>query len=716
MAHPGAATVRRRQNRPALWWLGLLALQPSGALAGGGGDGRWWCDDVECHTSDYAYLESVVVIFLVLIAMLFEATYHLLVHIAERTYSYGKLAAVEPEELGNSHHTLIYRKKRSKHREDDRSIPLFKNYVDRFAEEFMIIGFLACLIFILREMTFFELIHRWFSFSSEVHLPRTPEEWLHAVESAHIKLFVGMVIYFALISTVVNGCVKSISEWEEMRILRRQNFAERSTAIDNTKLRNYSLWRLYFISSVIGWQEKRPTLYSETWAHLTSYGDVRHDTTFRDLLDDRFYFSAYLAYSVRACCKDTVDIHHTTWAAVLVVLVTFAILHRYGNLDLLPLMPVFIAGALILLLSLRQLVKLFRRRVERTGTRAVHCIGQCPPDTVEAEVARKSEARKSGVARRVSDHGRPRATTATGATGYTMGAVSTLYEQQLDELKEGGLGFHERHSTELWVMRVLQMFLFVICYVCARTVGDPSNWRERPQLVLGMTSGFLILFMILAVLLPTYVPLFAALMAMPPYVDTANLKDFFEVLDMSGQFAEAAARDREQSVVRLSRMAGTVQDHSDGNGLLSSPRSNTSILARVEMQQAAIAVQLRELHSILQRPSQRPGSRCETREEEGEMVSHTFTDLSDTRARSHSHHLGDVQPPPPLPRQPSHPTVASAWGAAGDISALMDEMHRLRQQVGRVERSLQGRQLAETRQASSSPDLQRTGLTPQLSW
>lgn len=92
-------------------------------------------------------------------------------------------------------------------------------------------------------------------------------------------------------------------------------------------------------------------------------------------------------------------------------------------------------------------------------------------------------------------------------------------------------GFHERHSTELWVFRMLQVCLFVLSFFLARTVGDANEWRNRPKEVLAISSAFTVLFIVLGSLLPKYVPNFAALMAMPPYCDQSNVDTFFEVLE-----------------------------------------------------------------------------------------------------------------------------------------------------------------------------------------
>lgn len=224
--------------------------------------------------------------------------------------------------------------------------------------------------------------------------------------------------------------------------------------------------------------------------------DTPGQSRFQRVLDDMFPFSAYLAYSVRYACLDIVDVHSFTWAAVLVLFTVFALLHRFAGLILLHLMPIFIVGAFLLLFALRYLVLTFRQRVESAGCLAVHAAAS------------------------MEEQSQPISVSSSTGSGSVDSDASKVTEN-----------FHERHSTELWVLRALQILLFVLSYACARTIGDLNDWRNRPKEVSAVSSAFLVLFILLGSLLPNYVPAFAALMALPPYCDKSNVETFFEVLD-----------------------------------------------------------------------------------------------------------------------------------------------------------------------------------------
>jgi hypothetical protein len=476
----------------------LLCLRP--VAAGGAASGRWWCDELQCYHEDYAYVEAIIIVCLVILAVLFDSLHHSLEHFADHSYFYGKLQTATPDAKGShAMHgpSLRLVKQRT---------PLFKHWVNRLSQEFMVLGFLAFTVFVFREVGGFEWVVHAFPPEEKpsVHLPQTAEDWLHMVENVHMKLFLGMLIYFLVVLKVVNGCVKHVEFWEEMRILRRNSsssddtgeFSSTSAALDHTQLRRYGRWRNYFTQSVVNWRETRPQLYEETLKRLSLWSsDTPSQSRFQRTLDENFPFSAYLAYSVRECCKDTVEVHRITWAAVIVLFSVFAIIHRHTKLILLHFMPVFIVGAFVLLFCVGHLVSTFRERVESAGSHAAHV----------AAAAEKSERNR------------------TMSFDVESGDSVTL--------QDVSAGFHERHNTELWVFRTLQICLFVLSYSCARTVGDANDWRYRTTEVLAVGCAFVVLFLVLGGLLPKYVPNFAALMAMPPYCDQKNVDTFFEVLD-----------------------------------------------------------------------------------------------------------------------------------------------------------------------------------------
>eukprot|EP00929_Paragymnodinium_shiwhaense_P020241 TRINITY_DN13553_c0_g1_i3.p1 TRINITY_DN13553_c0_g1~~TRINITY_DN13553_c0_g1_i3.p1 ORF type:complete len:323 (-),score=52.42 TRINITY_DN13553_c0_g1_i3:64-978(-) len=91
---------------------------------------------------------------------------------------------------------------------------------------------------------------------------------------------------------------------------------------------------------------------------------------------------------------------------------------------------------------------------------------------------------------------------------------------------------HQRYSTERSILRLLQVLLFLLSFVFARTVLDVEGWTHHGLVTLLVTCLFALLFVSLSHFLPQLVPLFLAVMALPPFVDDDNLSFFFpQILD-----------------------------------------------------------------------------------------------------------------------------------------------------------------------------------------
>jgi len=89
-------------------------------------------------------------------------------------------------------------------------------------------------------------------------------------------------------------------------------------------------------------------------------------------------------------------------------------------------------------------------------------------------------------------------------------------------------------SSELVVLGLLQFSLFFVCYGVARMICQSWMWELHfwPVLVLTVTaliSAFLFVWFIAPA-----IPAFCAAMAMPPYVDSENLKCMLHVVNNPG--------------------------------------------------------------------------------------------------------------------------------------------------------------------------------------
>lgn len=354
----------------------LLALCGSFVpIARAAGGDPWWE-----HEYEYNYIEAVILIVLVIIALIFEHCWHAVSHASHHTYRYGELHEQACHE--NNDHTDAHG--------NIRHVRLLKELVSRAGGEFMTLGVLAFCTFMFNNLGGFE----WFEKSMKVkegefRIPKYKEDWLHMVEVVHMKLFIGMVLYFSLVGTIVSSGVNHIRTWENCRLRRVrekdagdsknqhiESYLHRYKAGGDVDYAQYLLWRDYFIEKVVHWRKRRPGLYKDTLRKLDidpTDGDAK--TKFRTAVEDRFAFSAYLALNVADGIRDTIHLHRLAWAFLLVCFAAFACLHRFAEIDLFDLTYVFI-GFTFLLIALM----LYSVRKEKTSHRQVYAAteGEAP--------------------------------------------------------------------------------------------------------------------------------------------------------------------------------------------------------------------------------------------------------------------------------------------------------------------------------------------------
>merc|ERR1712176_663081 len=125
-------------------------------------------------------------------------------------------------------------------------------------------------------------------------------------------------------------------------------------------------------------------------------------------------------------------------------------------------------------------------------------------------------------------------------------AVETAPGRTEDPTKQQKLTVHQRHSTEFLALRALQIVLFFMSYLFARTTGDVHEWEVEFEWTLLVTLSFALLFAVLTDFLPKRVPSFLAVMALPPFVDDMNLEYFFRNLLDDHMAPEEAARTMDE--------------------------------------------------------------------------------------------------------------------------------------------------------------------------
>jgi len=487
----------------------------------------WYAEEVEVN-----FVEGLMLLVLVVLALAFETIWHTVSHQAEDSYYFGRMQQ-ESSKMESGHH--------GGHGHDEvgeMHTQLLKELVNRMAGEFMSLGFLAFLIFSANQCMLFEYLasqveHCPGSASanetssrrrgarllagSDVeimldadcwHMPASSGDWLYLAETVHIKLFLGMMLYFMLMFGIVRGTIHKLEEWEKLR-LRRLNAAVIHSATTkktilkqgimqgDVELQHYQRVRDYFVTRVCEWQEDRPKLYRMALETAEISSDAEDaDTAFRKILEERFVFSAYLAINVEYGVMEMIEVHSYTWVCIATFFVCAVFLHRFSKVTLVSLVPMLVVLAFMVVLIMVYLTRWRSRLI----------------------IKYKSGRSGSGIRG-----------TQTDSRSESVDQVARQVSGPLSRF-QANLSGRGSVSTEKWVLRFLQVFLFIISYNCAGTIADAHHWRDYWIETLLTAVSFALLFAILLYCLPRYVPDFLQIMSLPPFVDDDNFAVFTAIL------------------------------------------------------------------------------------------------------------------------------------------------------------------------------------------
>lgn len=449
---------------------------------------------LEQHEVDCVY-ELILIVYLAL-AIVFEAVWHLNAHRAERAYYYGQYidqARIEEQ---------FCRRRDAKG--NVRHLRLMRELFSRAGGEFMTLGFLAFLSFVFAQCGGYKSVADGFygCDPDNLRFPMTYHDWELFAEIVHVQLSIGMFCYFGLIYRTIEGAQTKIQSWERthMRWLQgmtNQCNTARFSGADQ-ELNVYNLWRHYFIVKIIGWSSKRPATFRQVLSALDVKFDPLVEEFSVDLLEttkmelsQRFALSAYLAYNLEMCLKDSVEVHVHTWFCLLILIGFFALLHWAGKVTLLSIMFGVVAAAVCVLLAMALLVRSRKRTIENKSLKAAVTVAPSGPINDVIEVVNQAK------------------------DGIIDFAVRTT---------------DSRFYIDIWCLRVLQIVLFFVCNGFARVATNADGWRNDPEKTALLTCLFAILYIALAILLPKYVPMFLALLSLPPFIDPDSIKQLLETL------------------------------------------------------------------------------------------------------------------------------------------------------------------------------------------
>jgi len=459
------------------------------------------------------YVESLVLVTIVFLELLFDGGWHFLAKPAAKSYRYGDMheEAFEEQEGGMvinpPHHVQLY-----------------KELVNKMGGEFMSLGFIAFMVFCSNQLGLFEFLAGQLASCGAtdysngcVVLPYTAVDWLHLVELVHVQLFVGMMLYFVLMLGVVRGSVWQIKLWEVLRLRRisttrltRSFSATLRNANKDKDLQDYVCLREYLVVQVLEWRQTRPKLFKEVTDSLGMVNLPAEDSMevailvegmVKSQLEANFAFSSYLALNVERAVRDSIELHSGTWISIIVLFTAFALATRFSQVTMLGSLPVVVSLALLIVFTMVVVTRWRHKALAKVSKSWMNA-------AMESRSIRRS--------------------TWNGGKDSPREAPERLRPESTWLATCQGRG---SWSVEKFTMRFLQVFLFVISYTFSRTLIAFKDWQENFEIQAPIAAFFAVLFMLLLFLLPTYVPTFLELMALPPFIDKENLAVFFAVID-----------------------------------------------------------------------------------------------------------------------------------------------------------------------------------------
>lgn len=481
--------------------LALMALLPRflpQVLAHGRDDPQWNCTGLEGDAApevwfndefQYSKVEEIILMVCVSMALVFDTILHKFQHHAEHSYRFGDLRRAITRRASRDLRDAF----------SQRHTRLQQDLVNRMGGEFMVLGFLAFCMFMFNNCGGCRLLHATFP-PTQAHIPRSADDWFHTLEEVHIDLFVGMILYFILMSRVVHVSMRKLRKWERLH-LRPGGSAILQEEVHESA---YPLWRVYFVEGVLHWRQTRPELFARLLQHLGLDADDSHATELcRSYIERHFTFCIYLALHVERGVHDAITVSNVSWLMVLAGLVVLWILCRYLEVGMWPFSLFSAALATLMLVGMKLVVRRQLRAIKIQGRRQ----------------AKEAAAAAEGAEGEVEE------TTCPEAAGRPQVGMLEL--------------FSRRHHTEIAAFRVLQVFVASVTYNLARWLVDMEWWSADAGRVLQRTSLFIVLYLMLFAVLPREVPKFLVVMALPPMMDNGNVNLFFDCLPEAANLEDA---------------------------------------------------------------------------------------------------------------------------------------------------------------------------------
>lgn len=475
------------------------------------------------HDYEYDFAEAIVLITIVVLALAFELTWHSLGHQVKHAYHYGEyhdhLNNDGDVDAVDSHGNM-------------RHVKLITELYTRVSGEFMTLGVLAFTIFASNQFGVFEWLVKTFPPCEDrpncFGRPNNSSDWLFLVEMVHMKLFLGMLFYFCLVFRLVRSATNKVKNFERRRLEQLLHMEyDIHFGEYNPDLRQFVVFSEYFAGKIMRLRKKRASLHNVLCSKLgIDPTDQLSEVKIKDIIQERFSFAAYLALNIENGVVDTINVHITTWLAVVVLFSVFALLHRFSEVNQSSVLPIIISVAFFTLVSMWLLTRRRLGAIHRHADKVAKRSAQAVPEGTEGQSVDESAMSDNDIGPR---HGRS-SELMNDKLAEGIEKASTTLDGRHDWSAEEDFGVH-KHSRERIVLRIMQLVVFAMSYCSVSAITDANMWKEHFYVELAESLAFMILWVTMAAFMPVAVPNFLCLMCIPPYVDDNNLQAFWTVLD-----------------------------------------------------------------------------------------------------------------------------------------------------------------------------------------
>lgn len=489
-----------------------------GRRLGGGPD--WWCT-----FDEYSFMECFMVVSLIFLAIFFDIVHHFLhkcvshdayTHI-RKTIANQHQAGAAPKGGGRrgTQRAKNVAKSVMKHNDGgvmmdshsksanqvhgeidltSRQKRLSNKLLNRAADELSVLGFIAFVIWILRNAELFGLVSDALPDRDDAgwRFPKTDMDLVHMYENVHMHLFIALNIFYGIILHAARGADFVFDLWHDLEVQlaerRRRGDSRLSQGSQNSR-----------ISEGITEVADRFGHAAAGYAHLyNAMRDYLLENS-EDLLDgdktlvDYFNFSLYLQVNTRSSIDDLINFHPVTWFFILVVILgVLAPLIRLGlNLNK-YFLAVLLFGILGILLAMWKEIRAIKLGPSLTEKLHLSSLGS---SSISPAPEKDADAEQY---------------------------VSSSSVQPTGLFGKFQHWFYNDFNSELWVLRALQALLMMVSYGFAQTIGSKWYWTNMPYVSCFMLMLFLILYLGTWWALHHIVPWYLAVMATPPYMDPAN--------------------------------------------------------------------------------------------------------------------------------------------------------------------------------------------------